>query len=181
MTTIAYRDGVLAADTIMTSGGVLIGECAKIVRRADGDMAGGAGDATFLAAFRDWFMGGETEPLPELKEGDTWMDRAAVFRRDGWIEVFEPRGKFDVRARYYAMGSGKEAALGAMFAGADAVTAVMAAIEHDPHTGGGVTVLRAGKARGVVLRSRGTKLYAVRDKGGKSRDVVTYKRVPKRK
>lgn len=147
MTTVAFRDGVLAADTIMTSGGVLSGEICKIVRRVDGDMAGGAGDAAFLVAFQEWFMSGESGPLPELKEGDNWIDRGAIFRRDGRIDVFEPRGKFQVMARYYAMGSGKEAALGAMYAGADAVTAVRAAIEHDPHTGGRVTVLRSKKRR----------------------------------
>lgn len=143
MTTIAYRDGVLAADTSMTVSGVMVGRMVKIVRRADGDMAGGAGDAAMVGTFNEWFLAGESGTRPELKEGDNWIDRSVIFRRSGAIDIFEPRGRFTCTAPYYAVGSGKEAALGAMFAGADAETAVRAAMEHDPHTKGDVTVLRA--------------------------------------
>jgi ATP-dependent HslUV protease subunit HslV len=65
-----------------------------------------------------------------------------IYRRSGTIDVFEPRGKFAMNAPFYAFGSGKEPALGAMFAGADAETAIEAAIQFDPHTGGEITVLR---------------------------------------
>lgn len=142
MTTIAYRDGVLAADTMMCSGGVLSGRSTKIVRRRDGTMCGAAGGATYGEAFKRWVLNGERRKPPKATQGDGWFDRGAIFRPDGKIVVFEPDGAFEVEAAYYALGSGKEAALGAMFAGADAVTAVRAAIEHDPHTGGDVTVLK---------------------------------------
>lgn len=145
MTTIAYKDGVLAADAIMCSGGVLIGNAEKITRRDDGALAGGAGDASYVSAFLTWFKDGEQGPPPEAREGEHSFDRAIIIRPTGaiekTIEVYEPRGRFPVRAVYYAMGSGKESALGAMYAGASAEMAIHAAIAHDPHTGGDVRVL----------------------------------------
>lgn len=143
MTTIAYRDGVLAADTGMTVGAVLLGHTTKIVRRADNDMAGSAGDAAYAAAFLDWFMNGEIGSPPEAKEDSDYFDRGIIFRADGTIMVFEPRGRFPIRAKYYAFGSGREFAIGAMYTGANAAQAVLAAIAHDPHTNGDVTVLRS--------------------------------------
>lgn len=142
MTTIAYRDGVLAADTAMCQGGVMIGRVVKIVRRKDGDMAGSAGDAVYNAAFSRWFLDGENGAPPEAKEEDGSIDRGVVFRHAKAIEIYEPRGMFTCTAPYFAIGSGKEPALGAMFAGAGAVWAVMAAIEFDPHSGGDVTELK---------------------------------------
>lgn len=144
MTTIAYRDGMLAADTAMCQGGVMMGHLVKIHRRGDGHMVGAAGDASYNARFSKWFLEGEKGPPPEAKEGPDWLDRGVIFRRDGSLHVFEPRGDFRCSDEFYALGSGKEAALGAMFAGATAENAVRAAIRFDPHTGGDVTVLRCG-------------------------------------
>jgi 20S proteasome alpha/beta subunit len=144
MTTIAYKDGVLAADTAMCLGGVMTGSVVKIARRADGDMCGSAGDAAYNAAFTEWFLRGEEDAPPTAKQEEGTFDRGVIFRRTGKIDVFEPRGKFTVKASYFAIGSGKESALGAMFAGADAEMAVRAAILFDPHTDGEITVLKCG-------------------------------------
>lgn len=143
MTTIAYRDGVLAADTAMCQGGVMMGNTIKIVRREDGDMAGSAGDASYNFAFAAWFLAGEIGPAPKAEQDDQSFDRGVIFRKSGIMDVFEPRGQFQATAPYFAFGSGKESALGAMFAGADAITAVQAALKFDPHTGGDLTILRA--------------------------------------
>lgn len=142
VTTIAYRNGVLAADTAMCQGGVMMGSVQKIARRDDGDMCGSAGDASYNAAFTAWFLLGENGIPPEAKSEENAFDRGVIFRKSGQIDVFEPRGRFQASAPYFAFGSGKEPALGAMFAGADAETAVRAAIEFDPHTGGNVTVFK---------------------------------------
>lgn len=141
MTTIAYRDGVLAADTAMCQGGVMVGSVVKIARRFNGDMCGSAGDAVYNAAFTRWFVLGEDGPAPEAKQETNYFDRGVIFRKAGGIDVFEPRGRFSVIASYFAIGSGKESALGAMFAGASAFDAIRAACAHDPHTGGEITVL----------------------------------------
>jgi len=145
MTTIAYRNGVLAADTAMCMGGNMIGSTVKIARRFSGDMAGASGDASYNRAFLDWFENGEDGPPPEAKEDSQCIDRGVIFRaKSTKIEVYEPRGRFTITAEYYAFGSGKAEALGAMFAGADAYDAIRAAVALDPHTGGEITVLRCG-------------------------------------
>lgn len=143
MTTIAFKNGVLAADTAMRQGGSMLGSVVKIVRRNDGDMAGAAGNANYNGAFIKWFLAGEKDEPPKATESDRHMDRGVIFRKAGGIDVFEPNGAFRCEAEYYAFGSGMDYALGAMFAGAGAGTAVHAAVKHDPHSGGDVTVLHA--------------------------------------
>lgn len=143
MTTIAFKDGVLAADTAMCQGGTMIGRVVKIVRRDDGDMAGAAGNANFNALFIAWFLAGENDEQPKATESERHHDRGVIFRKAGDIDVFEVNGAFRCEADYFAFGSGMDYALGAMFAGAGAGTAVHAAVKHDPHSGGDVTILHA--------------------------------------
>jgi hypothetical protein len=142
MTTIAYRHPFLAADTRAVSGYICVGEVVKIARRDDGDMCGAAGDATYNYAFIQWFLAGEVGDPPKANESDNSTDRGVIFRKDGSFTIFEAHGKFELSGPYYALGSGKEVAVGAMFWGHSAEEAVMAAIEHDPGTGGKITVLR---------------------------------------
>lgn len=146
MTTIAYCSGVLAADTGMVVNGCKLGRMTKVARREDGALAAAAGTAGYAAAFLKWFLAPENDKgsPPEPKGDDRYFDRGVIFYPDGHIEVHELGGQFNTSAPYYAFGSGSEAALGAMFAGADARTAVAAAIEHNPHTFGEITVLTHG-------------------------------------
>jgi hypothetical protein len=141
MTTIAYRNGVLAADTAL-SYGCMLGGATKIVRCAEGVLAGAAGTGGYNTAFLQWaaHTPRDTEP-PKAKRLEDIMDRGVLFFPDGLVQIFEEDGLYECRPPYYAFGSGKAEALGAMFAGADAETAVRAAIEHDPHTGGAVLCL----------------------------------------
>lgn len=141
MTTIAYRDGILAADTGETAGNSRLGRAVKIVRRADGALAAAAGNAVYAYAFKEWFRrGGEGQP-PEAKSENNTFDRGVIFHADGRIEVFEPGGKFFTAAPYYALGSGRPEALGAMFAGASAIQAIKAAMVHDSDTFGDIAAL----------------------------------------
>ena len=146
MTTIAFRDGVVAADTGMTRAyGGRSGTTIKIVRNAAGDIAAAAGDAGYAAVFLRWFMAGEAGPpsLPDKEGGVGTIYRAG---KPTTLTTFEPSGGFDIEAAYFAIGSGCCEALGAMFAGADAPTAVRAAIAHNNGTYGEVTVLRCAAA-----------------------------------
>lgn len=147
MTTIAYRDGVIAADTMEVTSNSIIGVATKIARRDDGCLAGAAGDAVYSRAFLQWFEGGEKGNVPEGFSEDGYIDRGVIFRPNGIIEVYEPRGMFETTAPYYAIGSGRPEALGAMFVGADPEAAVRAAIAHDVHTGGEVIVLRSEESK----------------------------------
>jgi ATP-dependent HslUV protease subunit HslV len=88
-----------------------------------------------------WFVKGERGRPPKANEDTNNFDRGVIFRNGGRIEVFEPSGTFSMSAPFYAMGSGKSEALGAMWAGATAEQAVRAAIDLDPSCGGDVTIL----------------------------------------
>lgn len=142
MTTIAYRDGTLAADTRATVGDNVLGNVIKIARNSNGDLAGAAGMASYSYTFLKWFTSLETGEPPQAVKDDQTFDRGVIFRKTGQIIVFEPTGRYECTAPYYALGSGRPEALGAMFAGADAETAIKAAAAHDANTGGNITVLR---------------------------------------
>ena len=144
MTTIAYRDGVLAADTRVSTGGIMDCEIIKIARNSDGDLAGASGDAGFSAEFLRWFLGGEKQNTPVPKKENNPYE-GLIFRSSGEINVFDEGGVCQVTAPYYASGSGVCIALGAMAYGADAEQAVRMAMKHDVSTGGEITVLRHGK------------------------------------
>ncbi len=143
MTIIAYRAGCLAADSHVTGSGTITGASVKIARNRKGDLAGATGDAVYGYAFRQWFLKGEKGEAPDAAAPGKPEDsnRGLIVRHNGVIEVFEFRGKHVVEAKYYAMGSGRDAALGAMFMGASAVDAVKAAIAHDTGCGGEILAL----------------------------------------
>jgi 20S proteasome alpha/beta subunit len=145
MTTIAYRWGIIAADTRAMVAGSITGSVVKVVKRDDGALAGAAGGAAYCGPFLRWFLDGEQGDPPEAKEGEHSYDRGLIFRcdPDGNIDIFEPPGKFTLQAEYYAAGSGMDMALGAMWAGKGPEDAVRAAIAHDPNSGGEITVLRS--------------------------------------
>lgn len=144
MTTIAYRNGVLAADSACGRGGTHMGAVSKIIRRDDGAMAAIVGTAALQGPFFKWFVAGEDGERPTVPDPDNNnVATALVFRPDGSCEVYECGGWYTLDPTpYYAVGSGRDVALGAMFAGADPEVAVRAAIVHDSGTGGDVTVLR---------------------------------------
>lgn len=134
MTTIAYRAGVLATDSlsVIDGKGRLPGRSLKIWRLKDGTLAAGAGDAFAIAN--------------ALRAKDNWQN----IRVDGYgSQVLSVHGKI-VRihqqgsviemagAKFTAIGSGAVAALGALHAGASAVEAVRAAIKVDIFSGGPV-------------------------------------------
>lgn len=154
MTTIAFRDGVLAADSRETSGdedsGQMAALCEKLYRvgpfvvALQGDTTPGM---VWLAWFRNWECGvrpssWEPSHLPWVDDHitDRFLANDADFTavilcpdRSCWIydEWGTPQ---KVSAPYYAVGSGSKAANGAMHSGASAVAAVEAACAHDPYS-----------------------------------------------
>ncbi|MDE4297112.1 hypothetical protein PXK56_18145 [Phaeobacter gallaeciensis] len=139
MTTIVYRDGVLAADTRAYSGNPTpIGSKQKIHMLADGSIAGvsttkpGISEA-FIAWLNDGGDLGDTERL-----GSDLDLQALVVKQDGSVFYYHdsvvPSGP--LYGQYFAIGSGDQYALGALSCGATADGAVAAASQHDPWTGG---------------------------------------------
>lgn len=140
MTTIAYRDGVIAADTSMSCDGMVLSGRVKIARADDGRLIGAAGSSAYSDAFREWALKEQGNP-PKTGADSIGF----IIATDGSVRVWdsdEGDGFFRVHPPYFAAGSGAPVAFGAMHVGADAEAAVRAAIAHDKSTNGDVLVLR---------------------------------------
>lgn len=145
MTTIAYKDGVLAADTAMIDkGSAKVYGRTKIARRNDGALIAACGNSAWGDAFRAWAVNGQYPgDLPTLPEKASSAS-GAVISADGTVVVWTTEdGNLTTATRppYFAMGSGAPFALGAMFAGASAIDAVRAAMHHDEASGGSISVV----------------------------------------
>jgi hypothetical protein len=141
MTTIAYKDGVLAADTLSTWGDSRDGHAIKIAKRGP-FMAAGSGCLAHVQAFLDWFKGGMKADPPPMGEGEK-QAFGFIFVGDGKFLTWGALGWEQCRDDVFAAGSGSEFAKGAMSHGASAEEAVRIAITHDTKSGGKVTVLRS--------------------------------------
>ncbi|MDQ0135698.1 ATP-dependent HslUV protease subunit HslV [Neorhizobium galegae] len=132
MTTIAYRDGIMAADSGAWIGGAATPWAYKLAIGPDGTLYGVAGNAAEAERFLQWVRDGchgehpKAEPLPEQYSSYIVLAAPVV----GPIRVITARGDEVYHAPYFAIGAGSVAALGAMFANADAETAIQAAICH---------------------------------------------------
>ena len=138
MTTIAYRNGVLAADTGVGLGDMMLPErFQKIHRLRDGRLfawTGVAGDgARVLAHFNN-----PKKPMPEKPDGV-----ALIIDRRGIAWTLEEGAMLRViGASYVARGSGKDFAYGAMAMGASAREAVKVAARFDLRSRPPVEALR---------------------------------------
>lgn len=152
MTTIAYRNGMIAGDTLFSGGGIHDCTVVKVARNERGDLAGASGEAVYCHQFLEWFTGGEKFDAPEVPEGGT----AFIVRANdqGRVECWEKPGFFTVMAPYYAIGSGRELAYGAMAFGAEAHQAVSCAAKHCVHTGGDVVAISHEEQQPQRKRSR---------------------------
>jgi len=132
MTCIAYRDGVLAADSACwgSDGSVIVGHFDKIARLKSGALVAVTGAPSMTVQFREW-----------LERGSPKDQRLAQAERDGFAAiVVHPGGKvvrydrdwlpYEMKAPYHAVGRGSPFMLGAMAAGAGAVQAVELAPQH---------------------------------------------------
>jgi 20S proteasome alpha/beta subunit len=142
MTTVVYRDGVLAADRRSSfASTVATDSMKKVFRTPDKCLGGFAGSVKFFLPYKEWARGDRQEPAPK---GDYV---GILVHPDGSIVEYE-RGNpivIERRAPFVAWGSGSTAALGALHAGADARTAVLIAQKVDKGSGGGVDTIKLSK------------------------------------
>lgn len=132
MTTVVYRDGVLAADSLVTMGGALKvhGEYRKI-RRIGDFLVGASGGVADCEKFIQWLTSnGDADPPKGEYHALVVSPKGHVREIEGGHALPRPR-----KAQFYAIGSGAPFALAAMYAGADAVTAVKIAAKIDTATG----------------------------------------------
>lgn len=143
MSVVVYRNGVMAADSRAYGGR---GQCSpgtkvKAHRLEDGTRVGVVSACPGQPEkFVAWLRAGG---VAEEWSGDKPDLRALVVRPNGDVFLYEdsPWPSGPIRCDYYAIGSGSDFALGAIFMGADAVEAVRAACLFDTNSGGPVTVL----------------------------------------
>lgn len=138
MTTIVFRDGILAADGRITHNDTIVGDnFTKIHVLADGGAVAMCGRPDECVPIIEWLKavaaGEQAGPQPDV-ESSTLLHISG----DGVVRVLNDRHWIEIEEPYFAAGSGATAALGALHAGASAIEAVAAAIKTDPYSGGQV-------------------------------------------
>lgn len=149
MTTIAYKDGVMAADSRAYAGGATpIGTKVKIRQMEDGTLIGiscnSPGLSEQLFAWFEADMDTELSEVPEVKDISLSI---LVVSPDGEVRMaldsIHPVGP--IEADFFAIGTGDHFALGAMAAGATAKEAVTIGIELDIWSGAPVRTISLDK------------------------------------
>lgn len=141
MTTVAYRDGVLAGDTRVTTGDRINTEKQrKVWKLKDGFLFGAAGGIEDIERLKIAIkMGNEPPALTDIS-AILISPQSQIFLYEGHTWVKQPD-------KYYAVGTGHDLAMTAMDCGADAVTAVRMGIKRDTKSGGRVLSVRLDKAK----------------------------------
>jgi 20S proteasome alpha/beta subunit len=140
MTTIAYKDGILAGDTRLSGekGMIWHDKERKVFRLPDGSLFGASGDQEggeiLLAALR---KGKLLTKLPDKAE-----IAAIRVTADGVLFVFEGAAWMKWPEPFAAIGSGKRCALTALRLGFTAVVAVKQGIAGDCYSGGKVQTVK---------------------------------------
>lgn len=136
MTTIVYRAGIVAADSLAVRGDMAAPEkVEKLWRTASGGVAAITGTYAFAESARSWIDFGKKDWEKPKFDSDT---RIIEFLTDGRILEHDAdgMGRTTPLEDYYAWGSGRDFAYGALAAGATARQAVEIAAKFDLMTGG---------------------------------------------
>jgi ATP-dependent protease HslVU (ClpYQ) peptidase subunit len=144
MTTIAYRGGVLAADSQINSCDARMGSLCKVRQFSNGALLGVAGGLMTIVQLFELVEEREGYLDPGLCRDMRGISGLYV-EPDGTVWSLEggPKGGMaQMDGRVFAEGSGAGYALAAMKAGASAVRAVEIAAEIDMRTGGPVRWVR---------------------------------------
>lgn len=148
MTTIAFDGETIAADSLITSHGNNVGEAGKIAINSNNtEIYAFAGDIATFPAWIKWWQGSQDpKDIPVIpadsrcvliivnEEGIFEVDSSAPYKTECGIKIHDGR-------TVYAAGSGQDLALGALFVGAKAASAVDAAKHFDTGTGGSINVV----------------------------------------
>lgn len=142
MTTIAYRSGLLAADTLIAYNTITNGTRDKLAKFGRYTV-GLAGLAWLRVPLEKWCKAGcPSDAVPQvLLDNEEKFAALIIDNETGQVHEFDNGYLIPIHADYTAIGSGALLALGAMAHGADAEEAIMAAAQHDKNTGGPVTCL----------------------------------------
>jgi ATP-dependent protease HslVU (ClpYQ) peptidase subunit len=137
MTTLAYKEGVLASDSLTTNGDTKNGGTQKVFKLPCGRLIGICGSVENGLVLVQAMKDGAEKP-PKLQDVEALLiaaNGAVAYRYEG--KLFRK-----LRTKYIAAGSGMDYALAALWMGADAVKAVRAGIYFDRNSGGRVQTVK---------------------------------------
>ena len=139
MTTVAYKDGCIAADRQAQSGWMRFGEMTKIRRTRHGFLVGGAGHMARVQEFLDWaeegLQPGHSTDAPTADDPDACAE-GIIVHPDGRILIYDNSPRLVcVAAPFVAIGTGEKYAMAAMEMGASPAEAVALASRFDIYTG----------------------------------------------
>lgn len=153
MTTIAYKDGILAADRLISEGGDRYGYATKIGSAVDAKgkrvLYGACGATSIAQRWRDWVEHGLAagDGPPDMGD-EVAKAHGFLFYEDGELVTFDPhQPPFRTEMMRVGLtslasfGGGSSFALGAMMMAASAPEAILVACRFNLNTGGGVDVV----------------------------------------
>lgn len=161
MTVIAWDGKTLAADKQATDNGVLhqITKIRKITKgKKKGWLIANAGSAASGSLLMDWFETGadpRTFPYEYQKDDKFWAALLAI-SPTGVVHKYEHLPiPVILEDDMYALGSGKDMAIGAMAMGADAATAVQVVCTYETDCGVGIDVVHLTEKKSARARPKG--------------------------
>lgn len=144
MTTIAYKDGIMVADSLVWAQGRIEGYCKKILV-TERIVCGCTGTLVGMRNFHDFIQGNEYDK-EIIKMDEHAFDAIVVDRTTGEVTMYDgctiPE---KYTADFFAFGSGALLAKGAMLMGASATEAVIQATKIDLATGGELQIVKVLK------------------------------------
>jgi hypothetical protein len=140
VTTAAYKDGTMAADTQLTAG-TLIYRAQKVYQLPDGGVVSATGQWSKCYAAIDWLVKGRKGEAPSFKDCQLLIVKkgGSVWLADDYFP------EYPVQDAYIAIGCGAQAAMVAMASGASSIEAVQQVAKLDANTSGPVQYLSIKK------------------------------------
>jgi len=138
MTCVAYKNGVIAADSLAVYDESITSFNVKKIRRIGPFLAGMAGNIPSWLSIEEWFLSEQRRDRFENYDFDLML-----VHPEGRIFKVDQRGIMDeVHEKFWSIGSGALGAMCAMECGKSAPEAVRAAIKRSWGCGGKVRSLR---------------------------------------
>lgn len=146
MTVIAWDGQTLAADRRSVRHNTIhsLDKIKRIELQGRVYLIGASGDADVAEALKHWFESGYfSKDFPESAKGESLKSTLIAVPDDGSIMIFE-RTPYPIKypPQRFAIGSGADFAIAAMYVGKTAEDAVDVACQFDAFCGEGVTMLR---------------------------------------
>ncbi len=142
MTTVVFKDGIIATDSMISSGGEILGTTKKIIHAENGNIILGAGSTNAIETFIKFYNLQEYNK-DILKSESNRIDIIVINPLTKEIIMYDDELIAHVyEADAYALGSGRAYALGALAAGVSPEEAILIAAKYDKSTDTNVQLLK---------------------------------------